>query len=156
MRYRIWPQCYSNNSSVPSTLHLCLKFPKLDLNLLTTAVLHCCSPPAELKRLWGPQFLPISLSSLSPLHQSIASNWIDVCLLHASLWPKARVSEFAALQGERSTRLHARCSSPRPGSVTACLNLINTCLYWSGPNSCICFVIFSRPCVNVKSSGSLT
>lgn len=88
-------------------------------------------------------FFPISRSPPSPPSQSILPNQIDGCLLHASLWPEARVSEFAAPQGERKQyKITRQCSTPGPGSVTARLNLINTCLYWSRPHSPMFFLFF--------------
>lgn len=131
---------YSNNTSIPCALRLCLKFPKLNLNLLITAVLRCCSPPAERRRLWGPQFLPIILSPLSPLPQ-VNRPKPDWRLFIACFFMARGVSEWVSLllcrEKEDSTRLHARCSTPGPGSVTARLNLINMCFYWSSPHSCM-------------------
>lgn len=82
--------------------------------------------------LWRRPILSVSQSSPSLLSQSVASNRIDGCLLHAYLWQEVSASEFAAPQGKRKQcKITRKCSTPGPASVTAHFNLINTCLYWS-------------------------
>lgn len=130
-----------NNTPAPlrTNFTLCIKFPKLDLEVLITVSLHYCSPSVDVKRASVFTNQPVARISLSLVNSPQTGLMAVYCL------PLCGPKAWDGVCSERERKVQdymllfhswARCC----GSLR--LNLINTCLYWSHRHSCLPLFIY--------------